>query len=67
MQPSPAQVAVTEGDELTGDFFIPDLCAPRLVFVMVLLVELMVLVYVLSASGLPTDACTLLHFAVSAW
>lgn len=53
MQPSPGQVARAEEGVAADAFFIPDLCAPRPVFVMVLLVELMVLVYVLSASGLP--------------
>ncbi len=53
MQPSPGQVAQTGEGMATGAFFIPDLCAPRSVFFMVLLVELMVLVYVLGASGLP--------------
>lgn len=36
-----------------GEFFIPDICAPRSVFIMVLLVELMVLVYTLTNSALP--------------
>lgn len=35
------------------EFFIPDLCAPRPVLVMVLLAELMVLAYTLSSSTLP--------------
>jgi two-component system sensor histidine kinase AlgZ len=53
MEPSPGQ-AVQAGEGLApGEFFIPDLCAPRPVFVMVLLVELMVLVYTLTASDLP--------------
>jgi len=53
MQPSPGQVAQAGEGATTGEFFIPDLCAPRSVFFMVLLVELMVLVYVLGTSGLP--------------
>ncbi len=53
MQPSPGQVAQAGEGVATGEFFIPDLCAPRSVFFMVLLVELMVLVYVLGTSGLP--------------
>ena len=53
MQPSPGQVAPAGEGATSGEFFLPDLCAPRLVFIMVLLVELMVLVYALSASGLP--------------
>lgn len=52
MQPSPGQVAQAGEGVTTRVVFIPDLCAPRSVFVMVLLVELVVLVYVLSASGL---------------
>jgi len=50
MQPSPGQVAAADG---AGDFFIPDLCAPRSVFVMVLLAQLMAIVYVLAGSALP--------------
>ena len=53
MQPSPGQVAKIEEGVAADVVFIPDLCAARPVFVMVLLVELMVLVYALSASGLP--------------
>lgn len=53
MQPSPGQVAQAGEGTAPGEFFIPDLCAARSVFFMVLLVELMVLVYVLGASGLP--------------
>ena len=41
------------GDRESGEFFIPDLCAARPVFVMVLLTELMVIVYVLASSSLP--------------
>jgi two-component system sensor histidine kinase AlgZ len=41
------------GPRSTGSFFIPDLCAARPVFVMVLLSELMVLVYTLASSKLP--------------
>ncbi len=53
MQPSPGQVA-QPGERLApGEFFIPDLCSPRPVLAMVLLVELMVLVYTLSTSALP--------------
>lgn len=36
-----------------GEFFIPDLCEPRPVFVMVLLAQLLVLVYTLASSDLP--------------
>ncbi len=53
MQPSPGQVAQAGEVPVPGEFFIPDLCAPRPVFVMVLLVELLVLVYTLTASNLP--------------
>ncbi len=53
MQPSPGQVAQGGDGVALGDFFIPDLCAPRPVFVMILLVELMVLVYTLTVSDLP--------------
>jgi two-component system sensor histidine kinase AlgZ len=41
------------GDAAPGDFFIPDICAPRPVFITVLLVELTVLVYTLANSALP--------------
>jgi two-component system sensor histidine kinase AlgZ len=41
------------GDRATGEFFIPDICAPRPVFIMVLLAELMVFVYTLADSALP--------------
>jgi len=37
-----------------GEFFIPDLCATQPVFVMILLSQLMVTVYVLAGSALPT-------------
>lgn len=53
MQASPGPVAQAGNSTLSGEFFIPDLCAPRSVFAMVLLVELMVLVYTLSSSSLP--------------
>ncbi len=48
MQSSPAA-----DRDATGDFFIPDICAPGPVFIMVLLAELMVLVYTLVDSALP--------------
>jgi two-component system sensor histidine kinase AlgZ len=38
---------------ISGELFIPDLCAPRSVFVLVLLVELLVLVFTLASSSLP--------------
>lgn len=53
MQASPGQVTRTQDNVAAGEFFIPDLCAARPVFTMVLLVELMVLVYTLSSSSLP--------------
>lgn len=53
MQASPGQLAQAGNSASSGEFFIPDLCAPRSVFAMVLLVELMVLVYTLSSSSLP--------------
>lgn len=53
MQPAPGQVARAQEGVVSGEFFIPDLCATRPVFVMVLLVELLVLVYTLSTSDLP--------------
>ena len=53
MEPEPGQVTEVGGDRESGEFFIPDLCAPRSVFIMVLLAELMVIVYVLANSGLP--------------
>lgn len=56
MQPSPGQGAGVSGTgsvSASGEFFVPDLCAPRSVFIMVLLVELMVLVHTLASSVLP--------------
>lgn len=53
MQPAPGPVASPGEDIAPGEFILPDLCAPRTVFAMVLLVELVVLVYTLSASSLP--------------
>lgn len=53
MAAAPGQLAAVESDGTAGDFFIPDLCAPRSVFFMVLLVELMAIVYVLAVSSLP--------------
>ncbi|QIB65256.1 sensor histidine kinase [Kineobactrum salinum] len=41
------------GTAVAGEFFIPDLCAPRPVLFLVLLTELMVLVYTLVISQLP--------------
>jgi len=53
MQPVSAEREREPGTPDAGDFFIPDLCAPRAVFVMVLLAELLVLVYSLGSSDLP--------------
>ncbi len=52
-QPSPGEGAIAGPDRVAGEFFIPDLCAPRPVFVMVLLAELLVIVYTLASSILP--------------
>ncbi|MBE9539368.1 MAG: sensor histidine kinase [Proteobacteria bacterium] len=38
---------------VSGEFFVPDLCGPRPVFVMVMLAELLVLVHTLASSTLP--------------
>ncbi|MBN7798240.1 sensor histidine kinase [Parahaliea mediterranea] len=59
------RLAVTRRDDTittqtTGEFFIPDLCGTRQVFVIVLLTELLVLVYTLAVSGLPDYDWTLL-------
>ncbi|MCB1675985.1 MAG: sensor histidine kinase [Halioglobus sp.] len=46
--------AVNANDRVAaGDFFIPDLCAARPVFLMVLLCQLLAVVYVLANSALP--------------
>jgi two-component system sensor histidine kinase AlgZ len=52
MQPS--QERKTQGltDVVSGEFFVPDLCGPRPVFVMVMLAELLVLVHALASSSL---------------
>jgi two-component system, LytTR family, sensor histidine kinase AlgZ len=43
----------SSGEHASGAFFIPDLCAPRPLLFLVLLAELMVLIYTLTASNLP--------------
>jgi len=48
-----AQRGRGEAERKTGEFFIPDICAPRPVFVTVLLTELLVLVFTLANSDLP--------------
>ncbi|MCB1855666.1 MAG: histidine kinase [Pseudomonadales bacterium] len=52
MQAAPEQVAQAGWKAASGECLIPDLCAPRSVLTMVLLVELMVLVFTLSSSSL---------------
>ena len=46
----PVQVSAVRA---SGEFFIPDLCAPRAVFFLVLLSELVVLIHTLAVSHLP--------------
>lgn len=53
MQPSQGQNQQGQADTAAGEFFVPDLCAPRPVFVLVMLAELLVLVHVLASSVLP--------------
>ena len=53
MQSSPGQVTSTTKASTSGEIFIPDLCGPWPVFIMVLLVELMVLLFTLATSTLP--------------
>ena len=53
MEPASGHMTAAGIDREAGEFFIPDLCASRSVFVMVLLTELMVMVYVLANSALP--------------
>jgi len=53
MQPSRGQKTPGNADTLSGEFFVPDLCGPRAVFVMVMLTELLVLVHTLASSTLP--------------
>lgn len=52
MGPAAGHTTPAGGEGESGEFFIPDLCAARSVFVMVLLTELMVIVYVLASSSL---------------
>ena len=57
MQPS--QGRKTQGkteagtNTVSGEFFVPDLCGPRPVFVMIMLAELLVMVHTLASSTLP--------------
>ena len=57
MQPSQGRKTQGQADLVThtvsGEFFVPDLCGPRPVFVMVMLAELLVLVHALASSSLP--------------
>jgi len=57
MQPSQGRNTQGQKDAVTntvsGEFFVPDLCGPRPVFVMVMLAELLVLVHALASSTLP--------------
>jgi two-component system sensor histidine kinase AlgZ len=53
MQPSQGHNQQGQTDTAAGEFFVPDLCAPRPVFVLVMLAELLVLVHVLASSALP--------------
>jgi two-component system sensor histidine kinase AlgZ len=53
MQSPSAQSGDQPLEGASGEFLIPDLCAPQAVFVMVLLAELMVVVYALASSSLP--------------
>jgi two-component system sensor histidine kinase AlgZ len=53
MAAAPEQSGQGDGTRRTGEFFIPDVCAPRPVFVTVLLTELLVLIYTLASSNLP--------------
>ncbi len=52
-----------------GEYFIPELCGPRPVLLMILLTELMVLVYTLASSSLPAFDWDMLAFGslVSQW
>jgi len=56
MQPSQGRKTQGQADLVThtvsGEFFVPDLCGPRPVFVMVMLAELLVLVHALASSSL---------------
>jgi two-component system sensor histidine kinase AlgZ len=54
MQPSLGQKNQGQPDAIPAAFLIPDLCAPQAVFILVLLVQLMVLVFTLMSSALPS-------------
>ena len=53
MQYGREQQVAAAGARASGEFFIPDLCAPRSVFILVLLSELVVLIHTLAVSQLP--------------
>ncbi len=53
MQPASAQMTPFEDERGGGEFFIPDLCGPRPVLLMVVLVELLAVMFVLAGSALP--------------
>ncbi len=53
MSSGPTTAVHAGGAPPVAEFFIPDLCATRAVFLMVLLTELMVVVYALALSSLP--------------
>ena len=53
MQDAVEQQAMAAGARASGEFFIPDLCAPRSVLFLVLLSELVVLIHTLAVSQLP--------------
>jgi two-component system, LytTR family, sensor histidine kinase AlgZ len=53
MQPHSADRERDSDSPDLGEFFIPDICEPRPVFVMVLLAQLLVFVYALASSDLP--------------
>lgn len=53
MQPTNGRNTQVQPASVSGEFFVPDLCGPRPVFVMVMLAELLLLVHVLAGSSLP--------------
>lgn len=53
MQASPDRAVTSGADGVSGEFFIPDLCAPRPVLVLILVAQLMAILYVLAGSALP--------------
>jgi two-component system sensor histidine kinase AlgZ len=53
MEPARGRAKRAVNDAGSAEFFLPDLCASRSVFVMVLLAELLAVVHVLASSSLP--------------